>query len=404
MTGWVVTGVGVVAAAILGCFGARRVALLVAALLPPRSRTGGAAELPSVVIVVPAHNEDSTIDDTLGAVARLDYPPARLFVVLVNDGSEDGTGRRLAEWAAGRPRSLAVDLPRRAGKAQALNAGILAAPASELVVVCDADLQPRPDFVRRLGETFSDDSVGAAAGYLLPVNARTSPIARYAAVESWVHQLVTSAAKDRLDLNPPTHGASAYRREALEQLGRFSSGPGEDIRMTVALTRAGWRTRFVPEAVAENRVVEGWADYWRQHVRWARNLTAAARAPQKFPAEGVGLARRLETRMVSLGYADRLALVAVIVLAGLGRLPAWVPVAYVGVILVQVGVALARAGVAGQMPFFLFWTVGLFALDVAASAAATAAHVGRRPRTWQRLSRSDVARASAEDEPLSALE
>src|SRR5262249_51234219 len=151
---------------------------------------------------------------------------------------------------------------------------------------------------RRMAEVFSDPSVGAVAGYLVPANADVTPIAHYAAMETWVHQLVTSAGKDRLDLNPPIlGGACAYRRSALVQIGGFRPGaPGEDVKSTVALTRAGWRTRFVPDASADNNVVHAWRDYWRQHIRWARSLfDSAGPARRRAPVQiSVPLGRRIE--------------------------------------------------------------------------------------------------------------
>ena len=144
------------------CFSVRRILLLVAALLLRRPVAAYPAYLPSVTLVVPAHNEAPGIDRLLDALGVLDYPPERLFVVLVNDCSTDATGERLARWARSRPRALALDFARQAGKSQASNQAIAAASVSDVVVVCDADLRPRPDCLRRLAAAFADEAVGAA--------------------------------------------------------------------------------------------------------------------------------------------------------------------------------------------------------------------------------------------------
>jgi cellulose synthase/poly-beta-1,6-N-acetylglucosamine synthase-like glycosyltransferase len=376
------TGPAAVVAASLTCFSVRRLVLLVGALLPRRELAGARGELPSVTLVVAARNEASCIDPLLDALAALDYPAGRLSTVLVDDCSDDATAERLTDWAADRPGALALHLPAPVGKYRAQNAGIAAADG-ELVVACDADLRPRRECVRRLAQAFVDETVGAAAAFLSPDNAERSGVARYAAVESWVHQLVTSAGKDRLDLNPPAlGGCCAYRRVALEGVGRFRSEPGEDVRVTVALTRAGWRTRFVPQALADNAVVHRWVDYWHQHIRWARNLFAAAGGRARVRGS-VPLGRRIEAWMLSVGYADRLALLAALPLTAAGRLPFRFPAFYLAVVASEVGAALAKARVARHAHRFLFWTAAFFALDVMASLAATLAHLGRRPRTWR---------------------
>ena len=146
-------------------------------------------------------------------------------IVLVDDASRDGTGDLLQRWAAKQPNALALRLREPLGKAQALNHGIAAVPEAELLAVSDADQEPRPDCFRRIAEVFADPSVGAVAGYLVPANAGVTPIAHYAAVEAWVHQLVTSAGKDRLDLAAQEtllqalRALAGYRGEALGRVG-----------------------------------------------------------------------------------------------------------------------------------------------------------------------------------------
>lgn len=383
--------------ALLACFAARRTLLLAAAVAPGRRAPVGVADPPSLTLVVPACNEAAGIDRTLAALTALHYPAQRLFVVLVNDASDDDTGARLARWARGRPRALALDLRERGGRARALNEGIAAAPAGDLVAVCDADVRPRPDYLVRLVAAFADESVGAATGLLAPENPGASPIARYAAVESWVNQLVTSAGKDRLDLNPPTLGAAVYRRAALEQVGGFGPGPsGDDVRSTVALTRAGWRTRFDPRAVADTAVVSRWGDYWRQHVRWARDLFSLGARVRPTPTRA-GHARRAELVMLSTGYADRIVLLAGLGLAASGRLAPWIPAGYLGLAGAEVVTAGLKASAPRRLPVHLLWTVPFFVVDVIASLAAAAAQLARRPRGLHSPARAGAPLAGAGD-------
>jgi cellulose synthase/poly-beta-1,6-N-acetylglucosamine synthase-like glycosyltransferase len=389
MSGWPILTVSYLVAAALICFSIRRLVLLGAAVLPRRPPPA-TAHVPSVTLVTAARNEGRHVEHLLAALDRLEYPPESLFTVLVNDCSSDDTGERLAGWAAGRERALVIDLERRVAKSAALNEGIAAAPDSDLIAVCDADMRPRPDWLRKLARSFTDPTAGSASGPLLPRNADASPVARYAAVESWVHQLVTSAGKDRLDLNPPAHGAAVYRREALDGIGRFAAGePGDDVQATMALTVNGWRTRFIPDAVAENTVAEGLREYWQQHVRWARNVWAAGvvrrGGRRKLPAR-----RRLEAALSSLGYADRLVFACAVGLAVAGELTPWLPVAYLGVAVVEVVVAVAKAEGLRRAPGFVLSAVVLFPVDVLATAAASAAHLRRRPLAWRTNSREPV--------------
>lgn len=171
-----------------------------------------------------------------------------------------------------------------------------------------------------------------------------------------------------------------YRRVALEQIGGFPDVlTAEDVGAAIALTRHGWRTRFVREAVVDNVVVDRWRTYWHQHVRWARNGYESAQL-QTGPAP---LGRRIESWMVSAGYADRLALLAAFALAAAGALPLWAPTAYVAVVGLDVVVAVARGGALRRLPLYLIATVAVVGLDAASTVAATVAQLRGRPLEWQ---------------------
>jgi 1,2-diacylglycerol 3-beta-glucosyltransferase len=364
-------------------FSARRLLFVVAALAPPRPISEARqAELPCVTVAVSAHDEELVAPRLVAALEQLDYPSDRLSVVLVCDGCSDGTAAIFQRWAQGRDQVRVVELPQRVGKGQALNEA-LAVASGEIFVVLDADLLPRHDFLRRLVAPFEDGAVGAVAGLLHPANAASSAVARYCAVNSWVHQLITSAGKDRLDLDPTTLGASGYRRVALCEVGGFPGHSlGEDVDAAVSLANAGWQTRFVPAAVAENHVAERLGDYWHQHIRWARAaLGSATRRPRR--TQRVGIARRLEAWTAAFDYGDRIVFVGALAFAGIGELPVWVPAAYFAAPAAVMLAALLKAGTGTEAPRFVLAAAGMFAVDVAASAGALLLKVTQRPGTWR---------------------
>jgi GT2 family glycosyltransferase len=378
--------------AVLAVLSVRRAVLLGAALLPER-RLPELEETPTVALLVAANDEAETIDRLLATVERLDWPRDRLHVVLVDDGSTDGTWERMQRWAEGNGGTQAVRLVGRSGKSHALNAGLAAAPRSDVVVVADADLRLAPDYLRRLVPAFVDSDVAAAGAFASAANADASLVARYAALETWVHQLVTAAGKDRLALNPPTFAGSAYRRAALEEIGGFPpAAAGDDVHVCAALTRAGWRTCFVRGARADHLLAAGPVDYWRQHLRWARNVFEAAHAE---PREGsaAGRPRRVELALAAVGYGDRIAFVAALGLAVRKGLPARVPAAYAALRALETVVAVVKAGHGRRLPAYLLAAALVLPLDVAASVAAAVALRSRGPAAWRssrRRSASDT--------------
>jgi GT2 family glycosyltransferase len=365
----------------------RRAVTLAAALLPRRDPEANLDPAPSVTVVVPVFNEAARLPELLSALEGLDYPRDRLSVVLVDDGSADGSDGLIRAWAEDRRGASAVHLRSRSGKATALNA-VKALPPGELTVVCDADLRPRPTLLRELVRPFADPRVGAVSAYLAPANHDRGVVAGYASLESWVDQLVTSAGKDRLSLDPPAHGCAAYRTAALESVGWFSgSGPGEDVRASVALSRRGWRTRFAPAAIADNLVVSTWGAYWHQHVRWARNLLSARRVSA--PLRGNDhqpawwrLGRSGERLLASAGYSDRLVLAGAVALAVPRLIPRWLAAVYPGVIAAELIAAVLKTGRGRQLPRYLMIAAAGVTVDLLASAAAVWAHLRRRAHRW----------------------
>ena len=223
-------------------------------------------------------------------------------------------------------------------------------------------------------------------------------MARYCALELWQHQLITSAAKDRLGLNPPALGwASCYRREALTAVGGFrADSVGEDVVASNALTRAGWKTRFVPGAVVHGDVPQGVGDYWHQHVRWARGLHGAA--PSGAEPGAAGRARRLESWMLTAGYLDRIVLALLLSSAPHAAGSRRSPLVYLAVSALEALVALRLGRVrAGRVPGFAAAAALMLPVDVAmATAGSLAALLRRRPawRSPRRIVVEDQSRSS----------
>ena len=318
--------------ALLVLHAVRRMCFAGAALLRPRE-SAPAACFP-IAVLVAAHDEEKLLPETLDALSRLDYPLDLLRFVAVNDGSTDGTGALLREWAAADPCRVLVDLPESVGKAAALNSALQYAGDASLVAVYDGDTVPEPQALRALSGAFMDPRTAAATGVRLPRLANSAPAARYAALESVVYQYVTLAAKDRLRLNPPTIGANCcYRLEPLLEVGGFPPGAySEDIEVSLALAAAGWRTRFVRQARSRSLVAATLAHFIQQRLRWSAGLRRSGRR-----------GRGLEAWATSTGYADRVLMLicALSIAAGLMSLT-WM-LLWVVPPLVSAGVALGRA-------------------------------------------------------------
>jgi cellulose synthase/poly-beta-1,6-N-acetylglucosamine synthase-like glycosyltransferase len=331
----------VIAEGLLMVFALRRILLLSGAWLPPIP-LAPPSSWPSLAVLIPARNEERILPRVLDALSHLDYPTDRISFILVSDGSSDRTPELFALWAQGRP-NVKVLILEGVGKAVALGAALAEAPLSDIVVTFDADTLPRPDSLRRLVASFTDPRVAAAGGLCLPSNPRESIVSRYSALEYWVHHFVNLSGKDRWRMGPvPSANIAAYRRDALIQVGGFLPGVADDVSTTLRILAAGYKSRYIVDAVAETQVVTTLSQLTAQRRRWAANLHHAAPS-----------ARGIETMIVAAGYVDRVVFALCMLLAMVGAIPLFVVVVYAGVLLASVITAVGRAGYAMRIPEFL---------------------------------------------------
>jgi poly-beta-1,6-N-acetyl-D-glucosamine synthase len=127
--------------------------------------------LPAVTCVIAACNEAGTLERKLDALFRQDYPPDKLRVVVVSDGSTDATDAMVAARAAREGRLRLLRTPRRGGKPGALNLALpLIGPG--VAVFADARQDLTPSALRELVAHLADPGVGVVSGdYRLPGDA-----------------------------------------------------------------------------------------------------------------------------------------------------------------------------------------------------------------------------------------
>src|SRR3989442_665311 len=116
------------------------------------------AELPSVSLVVAAYDEEQAIDRKVRNALELDYPRARLELIVASDGSRDRTVELAREAGA----DLVLDLP-RSGKIRAQDAAVERA-RGEILAFSDANSIWAADALRELVAPFADAGVGDVCG------------------------------------------------------------------------------------------------------------------------------------------------------------------------------------------------------------------------------------------------
>jgi cellulose synthase/poly-beta-1,6-N-acetylglucosamine synthase-like glycosyltransferase len=135
---------------------------LLARIRPKKLHLLTNAELPSVSILIPAHNEEAVIAKKLQNTLSLDYPRDKLELVVVSDGSTDRTDTIVKKFTADCPLQF-IRVDSRKGKANALNKG-LQHVNGEIVVFSDSSIMLEKDALKAITKAFADSEVGCISG------------------------------------------------------------------------------------------------------------------------------------------------------------------------------------------------------------------------------------------------
>lgn len=219
--------------------------------------------LPSVSMVIAAHNEEAEIGDTIRNKLELDYPRELVQIVVVSDGSTDRTDAIVDAF-----RDDGVLLLRqepRQGKTAALNRALDVA-SGEVVVFSDANSRYDREALRRLVAAFDDATVGYATGKLVYLNPGEAPSAAscglYMRYENWLRTLETRVGS----IVGVNGGIDAVRRELFTPM-RPDQLP--DFVLPLRVVEQGYRVVFQPEAVSYETALARSGEEFRMRVRVA---------------------------------------------------------------------------------------------------------------------------------------
>jgi poly-beta-1,6-N-acetyl-D-glucosamine synthase len=236
---------------------------------------------PGVTILIAAYQESAAIADTLRSIANEDYP-GPLEVLVLNDGSTDGTAE-IAQRALDTlefPMNVdakLINFEVNRGKAAVLNNGLDLA-AHEFIVTIDGDTLLREDALTDIVERLLSDPPGtmAVAGAVLVRNSRENLMT---GAQEWDYFHGIAAVKRMQSMYHGTlvaQGAfSIYRRNALVEVGGWPDTVGEDIVLTWAMLKKGWRIGYAEDAVVFTNAPTTFRQFALQRKRWSRGLIEA---------------------------------------------------------------------------------------------------------------------------------
>ncbi|WP_198554432.1 glycosyltransferase family 2 protein [Nocardioides alpinus] len=279
----------------------------------------------TITVLIPAHNEEGCISETLASLLSQSLPPAR--VVVVADNCTDATVR-LAEEAGVEVFETVGNTHKKAGGLNQSLARVLPGQGdNDCVMIMDADTTLDPGFLEGAARRLTDDRALMAVGGLFYGEDGFGLIGQFQRNEYTRYQRDLRRRRGRVFVLTGT--ASVFRPRALravaEERGKILPGvPGdvydtvaltEDNELTIALKTLGALMISPSECTVVTEVMPSWSGLWAQRLRWQRgaleNLGAYGMRPQTF---------RYWMQQLGIGYgvialASYLALIILMLLA-----------------------------------------------------------------------------------------
>lgn len=218
-------------------------------------------------VIIPAYNAETTLSSCLAALADQSISEGDYEVIVVDDGSTDGTSK-IAEGS-----NVKYIFQTNQGPATARNRGAREAEG-DLILFTDADCVPDRNWIREMASPFSDPDVVAVKGAYRTRQAELAAKFAQAEFEDRYDLLQKSPSIDMID----TYSA-AFRKDVFLNMGGFDQSfpvaNNEDTDFSYRLAGAGYKLVFNPRAFVYHThpatfigylKIKFWRGYWRMVV------------------------------------------------------------------------------------------------------------------------------------------
>src|SRR5918993_1959809 len=236
---------------------------------------GAFDQLPVVTIQLPLYNEMYVVDRLVDAVCQIEYPRERLEIQVLDDSTDET--RQIAELAVRRHALQGIDIKyihredRTGFKAGALDEGLKIARGT-YVAIFDADFIPKPDFLMRTINYFTDDKVALVQARWGHVNEDYSLLTKIQAVLLDAHFVLEHGSRNRAGCFFNFNGtAGIWRKDAIADGGGWQHDTlTEDLDLSYRTQLKGWQFVFVQDHVAPAELPVEMNAFKSQQFRWAK--------------------------------------------------------------------------------------------------------------------------------------
>jgi len=220
-----------------------------------------------VSIVISAYNEENTISDCIKSLQSIDYPKELYEVIVINDGSKDGTSELMSKYADGR-QIIFIDNEKNKGKAACLNEGIARAKG-EYIACMDADSIVQKNILKKIIPYFDDEKVGSVT-VSVEVRFVKNFLQRIIHLEYLLGLSLFLKVFSFFNCIHVTPGPfSIYRKSLLDKIGYFdATNITEDLEIAYRIHKSGYKIANCMTTSVKTITPHDLKGLYRQRRRW----------------------------------------------------------------------------------------------------------------------------------------
>jgi len=246
---------------------------------------------PTITFVIPCKNEEKAIENTVRKCFEANYPKEKIEVIVINDGSDDGTINVLNRLAPEYENLKIIDWKINRGKRHGMAEGFQRA-SGEIVVQLDSDSYIDPVTFKNLVSPFYKPEIGAVCAHADPENADANWLTRMQAAYYFMSFRILKAAESTFFTVFCCSGcSSAYRKSIILPIldlwlnEKFLGLPvtwGDDRSLTNWVIKSGYKTIYTDEVQAYTICPETFKTFLKQQIRWKKGWFVNSMFASKF--------------------------------------------------------------------------------------------------------------------------
>ena len=223
---------------------------------------------PTVSVIIPAYNEEETIKKTIGSLLEVDYPKNKIEILVVDDGSTDGTAAVVRSFKD--KRVVLLQKKNEGNAAFAKNHGIDHSKG-EVIITLDADSWVAKDAIKKLLAYFDDDVAAVTSAVKVRERDDLNFLERLQRVE-YLFTIFNRRLFAMINGVYVTPGPlSAFRKSVFDEIGVFDTSTiMEDQEIALRIQSANYRIESCMDAVVYTSVPRDFNSLMKQRIRWNR--------------------------------------------------------------------------------------------------------------------------------------